>query len=233
MIAHDSPLRNLPQRIDRKQALFLDGIRHACEIAFFAHQRLRTSLAEIALSYPGPTPSDAFSGPFVDAWAVVDSLDRMRGLLQLMPGLTFRPSAENRPRFVVETESIRSVRNVSDHLAERADFVIARQGTALGVLSWVTPLDGQSARSCALRPGVLFESRTQVPNPLGRTVNAPSDLIVLEAGGHRASLTDAMEALARTVSYLESSLASAWIAQKLDASRAPSDVLVVAQIEIQ
>ena len=52
IIRTDSVLRQLPVGLDRKQALFLDGIRHAAEIMSLAYSRLTTTLTRIAQSDP-------------------------------------------------------------------------------------------------------------------------------------------------------------------------------------
>ena len=41
IIDEGSPFRRLPSELDRRQALFLDGIRYSVEMADLAHTRLR------------------------------------------------------------------------------------------------------------------------------------------------------------------------------------------------
>src|SRR6266487_2598090 len=139
MLVHDdSPLRRLQVRLERKQLLFFDGIRHAIEIADLAYERLRDTLSPITLNdQNAPFPKLRATGAFLDSWVIIDAVDRLRGLLQLMPDEALANSANTR-RFLEESNDVRSLRNVTDHLAQRADYVIANDSTALGILSWVT-----------------------------------------------------------------------------------------------
>jgi hypothetical protein len=86
MIDFNSPLRRLPPQLDRKQALFFDGIRHSVEIVHLAYSRLQHTLTNFALNYEvTPLPSETFTSAFLDAWAVVDGIDRFRAFWKLMP----------------------------------------------------------------------------------------------------------------------------------------------------
>ena len=88
---------------------------------------------------------------------MVDAIDRFRMLYLQMPGISFPP-----PKAGVETlqealTPFRDLRNVADHLAQRADFVVSRGGAALGTLSWLTgfKIDPITAWYCTLRPGTV------------------------------------------------------------------------------
>jgi hypothetical protein len=65
-----------------------------------------------------------------------------------------RPNGE--PGFLAKTEDIRLVRNVSDHLGQRAAYVAANGGAALGVLQWATPRSRDEVLSCSIRPTRLM-----------------------------------------------------------------------------
>ena len=52
MLNKDSILRQVPVAINPKQALFIDGIRHAVEIIDLAYGRLRDTLTRTALNPP-------------------------------------------------------------------------------------------------------------------------------------------------------------------------------------
>jgi hypothetical protein len=57
IIDDNSPLRRLPGELNRKQALFLDGIRYSVEIAYLSHTRLRQTLFELAHKREDPEAS--------------------------------------------------------------------------------------------------------------------------------------------------------------------------------
>jgi len=134
LIAQDSPLLRLPTQLNPKQTLFFDGIRHAAELADYAYTRLVESLTKIAVAASQREAQGSYTAPFLDAWAVVDSIDRLRGLLRLAPGVTSIPRSDGQPGFSEKTQVIRDLRNVADHIAERADYVIAEKSPALGAM---------------------------------------------------------------------------------------------------
>ena len=153
MITSDSILRQLPPGLNRKQAFFFDGIRHAAEIVWFAYSRLQSTLTDLAFERVAPIDyAPVFTSAFLDAWAIVDSIDRLRSLLNLVP-VPKAPRSESDPlSFDVVTADLRNLRNVADHLAQRADYVLANKTAALGVLSWVTILDSELPKivSCTI-----------------------------------------------------------------------------------
>lgn len=231
MIAPDSPLRRLPAKLERKQALFFDGIRHAAELADYAYGRLVESLTTLALAQHRGETQRSYTAPFLYAWAVVDSVDRLRGLLHLAPGVTATPHSDGQPSFRERTQVIRDLRNVADHVAERVDYIVAQNSTALGVLSWFTVLDEQRGLACTIMPGTSATGTAPLPNPVGKVMIPPTDLITLKVGEYTGSLSDAMGEMRRVVSSLEASLGS-WLCEHgFEGKQAGADVLVVALME--
>ena len=217
--------------MDRKQVLFFDGIRHAAELAEHAHLQLVKSLTILATAHHGTRASGSFTEPFLYAWAVVDAVDRLRALVGLLPGARRVQLPDGRPGFLEKTQVIRDLRNVADHVAERADYVIARDGTALGILSWFTLIDETHGVACTILPGTLANRSASFPNPLGKKLTPPTDLITLAAGEYAGSLSDAILDVRQAVTYLESSLESALRERGLDSARGVSDLLLTVQME--
>ena len=228
MISDDSPLKKLPDALDPKQTLFLDGIRHAAEFAHFAYQRLKDRLTELALRSREGHSGGNFTEPFLDAWSVVDAIDRLRSLVKLAPGFD-HTSASFSSQFLAQTQSIRLLRNVADHIAQRADQIVARKGTALGMLSWVTVKSEEHFMSCTIRPGTLRTSRTPVINPIEKSIVLPTGLVTLSAGEHSADLTEAMDWAYRMIKSIEITLEK-WLNEN-GLSHAPTaaDMLAVCE----
>lgn len=206
MLAEQSILRRLPRELNPKQALFLDGIRHSVEIADLAYRRLRETLTHIGIVESQELDLPASSThAFLDAWAMVDAIDRFRMLWQTLPNATpaeLPPGAE--PLSVV-AQPFRDLRNVADHLSQRADLVVAKGGAALGTLTWftgfkLTPLTGWM---CTLRPGTLRQTPTPWRDPITMTVDWPTDRICLAAGGYEANLSTILPHIALRVQILE------------------------------
>lgn len=217
MISGESSLLRLPANLDRKQALFLDGLRHAADIATLAYERLRQTLTKIAREKiePGllrPLQTEAF----VDAWALVDSIDRFRQLDLLFPQALPRDQRPELLTFLESTEPIRALRNVADHLAQRADQVVACEGTALGLIRWYTVLTSHEGLSCTLVPGRMQDGEFALVNPLGKSIHPPTCLIELTAGEHTASLSDAIGLLRNRVAQIEQAIAESHRRQLID-----------------
>lgn len=230
MISANSILRSLPKGLDRKQALFFDGLRHAAEITGFAYSRLQSNCTTIATEkHRQEDRADLYTAIFLDAWAIVDSIDRFRSLWQLLPIPGQQQTSAIGSSFASLTQPIRDLRNVADHLAQRADYVVAKQGTALGVISWVTCPDPiiKKAISCAIVPGTLQSSTIQLPMPSNRTIELPSGFIHLRAGEHNACLSDALPHMRALISSIEYSLDKEFRDQGVGNDSAHTDVLIV------
>ncbi len=230
MIDADSVLRRLPVGLDSKQALILDGIRHAAEIMSLAYSRLTVTLTRIALSDSARSDYSAdITSSFLDAWSLVDAVDRFRALWKSLPNA--RPAqlpigAKSIDDFA---QSFRDLRNVADHLAQRADFVVSKNGTALGSLSWFTgisqnPLEGWL---CAVVPGSAVRgSKGSFVDPFEHKEEWPTRNIWLTAGGYRASLSEVLPHVAIRIERLEASIVQALQGLTQQRPDAMSDTLI-------
>lgn len=187
MLSKDSIFRRLPARMERGQAVCLDGIRHAAEIADLAHTRLQQTLTELALT-KAESPLDrlAYTSAFLDAWAFVGAIDRIGSLFKLTPGVKRVPVEDLDP---IENTigPIRKLRNIADHLGQRVDYVVSKNGNAFGSLAWITYTDlaARKGRACQLQPGTIprqlkFEARMPEDHA---TPNEVTGRIRLFAGG--------------------------------------------------
>ena len=235
MLSENSILRRIPPRLDRKQTVFLDGIRHAAEIASLAYDRLTTTLTLLAVTQNGgeKTPPGAITSAFLDAWAFVDAVDRFRSFVQLMPGMELRARTDGRLGFRELSEPIRALRNVADHVAQRVDYVVANEGSALGCLKWLTMLDAEKGicSSAVLLAGTLRSNTTPIVNPSGLTFRARTDHIHLASGEHIAWLSDILLEMAERVQAIEASLEESVSNLGLAGQQAGSDVLMTVVIQ--
>jgi hypothetical protein len=114
IISDDSPLRCLPANLNREQTAYIDGIRVLIEMIGLAYGRLAANLVAIAT---GDTLSSALNAvAFQDAWAIVDSVHRLRKLLCQMPRMN-----QSTPKFKLfsrKTAPAVALRNRFQHLAE-------------------------------------------------------------------------------------------------------------------
>lgn len=210
LLGRDSPMRRIPINVQPKHAIFLDGMRHALEVMDVGFGRLRRELTMIALEPPEPADLPLVgASAFLDAWAVVDAIDRFRQLYLNFPGMTsWGGSAEVRPlRDALQT--FRDLRNVGDHLVGMSDRVLAKGGAAFGELSWLTGAQLSPevvAWHCVLRPGTLHSQPSMPTAPIETTLDWPTDYICMVAGGHRGNLSQVRTHIAGRVRHLESQL---------------------------
>lgn len=227
MLNEDSILRQVPAAINPKQALFIDGIRHAVEIIDLAYGRLRDTLTRVALNPPSSSELSYISShAFLDAWAIVDAIDRFRMLYLQMPGISFPPAKPGVVTLEEAIKSFRDLRNVADHLAQRADFVVSRGGAALGTLSWLTgfKIDPITAWYCTLRPGTVHAKPEFRKEPLVSTLDWPTDGITLVAGGYEGNLSSVRYHIEIRVKHFEEQLRKAFDEFNLADSPTASDV---------
>lgn len=210
MLSDNSILRRIPVVIEPKTAMFIDGIRHAVEIIELAYGRLNAALTELAMSPPESEELPSVStAAFLDAWAMIDSIDRFRMLYQQMPGISFGAPTPGVLTLQEACEPFRLLRNVADHIAQRAEFIVSRgDGAAMGVLTWFTcfQIEPFNAHLCMLRPGTLRAIPELGSGPFSTTFDWPTSRICLTAGGYEANLSEIRSHIARRVTHLEEQL---------------------------
>lgn len=211
LLGRDSPLRRIPVNIRPKQAVFLDGLRHATEVMDVGFSRLRHGLTRLALEPPEAEELPLITAClFLDAWAVVDAIDRFRQLYLEFPGMTRSSSSGSAMPLREALQTFRDLRNVGDHLAQRSEQVVAKGGgAALGELDWLTGaqlLPQVVAWHCVLRPGTLRTEPTLPTAPIETTLDWPTDRIRLSAGGYEGNLSQVRTHIAGRVRHLEAQL---------------------------
>jgi hypothetical protein len=210
LLGRGSVLRQIPVNVDPKQALFLDGIRHAVEIMDVAYGRLRNALTDLALNPPDSNQLPEISAHvFLDAWAFVDAVDRFRMLYTKMPGMKLGAARDGISPLLEATQEFRNLRNVADHLAQRADFVVSKNGAALGELSWLTGAQFEPeviAWHCTLRPGTLRAAPPTETDSIVSTLDWPTAAIRLSAGGYEGNLSGVRTHVAVRIRHLEAQL---------------------------
>lgn len=236
MLASDSALRRLPPQLERRQMLLFDALRHAAEIVDLAYRRIQTTLTAIAgAQVAGRETKEMYTAAFLDAWAMIDNIYKIRGILRSLDaaGFSEREAADGSPKATAFTDAIAKVRDIGDHIVGRADQVIAASSTALGILSWFTPLDTKPARgvSCVLAPGTIADLKASIINPLGQDCDLPSGLVTLQAGKYKVSLSDAFRNTVTLIERVEVGLDQVFKEKGVQGQNAGSDMLLVGYFE--
>ncbi|WP_062063829.1 hypothetical protein [Cellvibrio sp. OA-2007] len=193
MLSTNSSFRRVPNTLNPKQTVFIDGIRHAADIIEISYSRMRELLTEIALS---PPQSDKLQTVipyvFLDAWAMVDAIHKLRNLYIKFPHAIKEPLTEGVRSFSDSLEQVIDIRNIADHPHQRFDSVISKGGAAFGVMTWMTVFNSTplEAYFCTLQPGTLkSEPKFKRPEILAE-LELPTDRICLSLGGKTANLSE-------------------------------------------
>lgn len=234
MLSVDSPFLNIPTALDRKQAVFLDGMRHAGQIVELSYTRLCRALADLSANATTDAKSAGFTHVFLDAWAFIDAADRFRCLWEMQPSASsisgkFSPDAVR-----MQLQDIRDVRNVSAHLAQKIDQIVSLNSSVLGAISWVslistTPL---KVKTNFIRPGIMHgnvKGQFAMPNS-EVSFNHGSGYISVAAGKHDVNLSLAYQSICSIIEYAEASLKLAFQNPALE-QRLPTDMFGSAELD--
>lgn len=236
MISPDSPFKNIPKNLDRKQAFFLDGIRHAAEICDLSYHRLTAGLRDIALKPQGVPPEPSYALYFLDAWAFVDAADRLRCFWASQPNAKSLSGNFSPEILRHELDPIRKVRNIADHIAQRAEHVVSLNASALGILAWAT-LTSESplaAKTCVIRPGYAngsFSAHFSFPQETHNLINGCTE-VKIHAGYEMADLTLTHGKITQLVSFAESHLRREF-SKPVYASPSAADLLATADLNFE
>jgi hypothetical protein len=234
IIGNDSVLCKIPRALNRRQALFIEGIRLSIEMADLAHRRLRENL--LRLLQPNANPEDQITiSVMLDAWSIVDALNRLRGLVKNMPGIQKRYRIPEIRAFFDVTEQIPDLRNTVQHVETTIPGIIDDKNWAvLGSLSW-SVLDSEKllVTTYMFISGTAMGSRPFV-NPLKRIEwNVPVDSITIERSGVAVCLSDAMRRVAALAVGLEKKLARTFAEQVPEPQQyQPADVILGVAVSI-
>ena len=183
LIGFDSPLRRLPMALESKQALFLEGIRICLEMIDLAHFRLQTTLQEVAEFAETIFPNSqlALTAALIDAWSIIDSIHRLRGLIQHLPNFRHRNQNPAIHNFMKDSEVVVGFRNTVQHLdatIRKSDF--GPDWSVWGSLAWCVPSSTtDEVRSCMYASGRMKPGSRQLINPAGKTILLPVGVITL------------------------------------------------------
>lgn len=236
MFNNDSPLLNIPAKLQKRQAIFLDGIRQHAQIAIYAYTRLCKSLSELSVAHTSnPKNQQDFTHIFLDAWSCVEAADRFRQLWQLQPAADTIP-AEFSPEIINgKLQSIREIRNVSSHIAQKIDQIASLNASVSGLIRWVM-MHGKEPpviRTYFMRPGIIHgELSAKFLVPSGKVLFTHDvGHVVLNAGAHEGNLSEAYSIVCSVVNFAEEYLSSQFVGDLFE-PRLPTNILSSAQLQI-
>jgi hypothetical protein len=202
IIEDDSSLRRHPP-LRPKENVLVDAIRLSIEMANHAYSRLRSSAHTVSLSQKRKEvlPKHIFTPIFLDAWSIIDSVHRLRRLLQ---SVLLRKKAEVRG-FLAATKSITDLRNAVQHIDEEIENLADSNLPTWGALAWMfgnLPTDNR-AWCFVMVPGSVREGREHLFLKPEGDIRLPVDRLTLTAHGIEVSLSAVIDSVERLTRILE------------------------------
>jgi hypothetical protein len=190
--------------------MFFDGFRYAIEMAALSYQRLEAGLIGLTDIPDGVDMTPIFIAAFQDAWAFVDSINRLRRLLDHMPRMP-----KKSPRLQVfsrATSDIETLRNAIQHLDEELAQHKGLAQPVWGTLSWGVVVDPKENRVRVLTiiAGTLGDGTHRMLNPLDYPgFYSVIDHITLSAADVSVDLSDVQRSLTKLAGSLQASVTDA------------------------
>ncbi|MEP6957638.1 MAG: hypothetical protein ABI980_02830 [Nitrospirota bacterium] len=205
IIGDDSPFLRHPPLHPTESAL-VDAIRFSIEMADHAYSRLRSSAHTISLSQMRKEvlPKNIFAPIFLDAWSVIDSVHRLRKLLE---SALLRNRAEVRG-FLPTTRSITDLRDAVQHIDERIEGLADSNLPTWGALAWMfgnLPTDNR-AWCFVMVPGSVREGRKHLFLKPAGDIRLPVDRLSLTAHRIEVSLSTVIDSVERLTRILEADI---------------------------
>lgn len=158
LIPDDSLLRRLRDDFSREQVLIFDGIRYAAEMADIAYWRLFDLLQEMSSLHNTELTTRQIAIAMLDVWSVVDSVHRLRDLLNDLPGV---PKKTWFDLFLKRTQNVADLRDAIQHQVgksrARIQSLVANAEQIWGFLSWAEVRDSRyTGEWYMMSPGAVF-----------------------------------------------------------------------------
>jgi hypothetical protein len=204
LIPPDSSLLRIPANLKNNQRLFIDGIRYSVQMFEVAYNRISSTLTTLHGEDEASTPY-AFAHIFLDAWSMVDNINRIRELIDHMPGMSKGPIIKT---FLRTTKDFNKLRNAHQHL--KGEYATDNSSLApWGTVTWIEvsneDLMNNRIKSHILIAGANVTAEYIVINPLGKRIKLPVDCISLSGFGFSVSLSDAFLSVERLTHGVEAS----------------------------
>jgi hypothetical protein len=129
-----SALLRIPSSANAEDVMYLDAMRYAAEMLQLSFDRLCNSLLHLPLVDDGTRHRFLSVSAIQDAWAMIDSGDRLRSLIKSSKLLKAHP--ELCSSFIESILPIRDLRNTVQHLDHKIPSLAANEWPVWGTLKW-------------------------------------------------------------------------------------------------
>lgn len=182
LIANESVLNDVHKiKASERVVLLLEAIVSLIKMIDISYLRLVSFLQNL--------PNLASEEVILEAWTIVDNLNRLRCVLGKGSGVK-----KNSPWFQLISRQIKIVessRNFIEHYDRSLELLLANVKPVLGHLSWIEPEDEKTFLSKVSIPGKmrLFKG-LGIVNPAGKKIRDRIDQITLYLDDNELNLSD-------------------------------------------
>jgi len=194
----------------------LDGISISIDMATMSYGRLQNSLLALSrgVAQDQPQPPALGALAMMDAWMIIDAVNRLRALVEATRGLRRGPAVVS---FYRSVEDVEILRNAVQHLPGQVAELEKNGRPLWGSLSW-SYREPPTAAIHLLVPGTIAPTEgLPMVNPLAEQVEIPIGLITLTAAEVTVCLSEVLQAVGRFAERLERAAAIAFAALPPDA----------------
>lgn len=177
----DSALTHLPQSMPVAEVMQLDAMRYAAEMVELSFTRLCEGLTAIVGENDEQKHRQLSVQVLTDAWAVIDSADRLRSLVRTSKLF----DEDDKASFDTSMKPIRDLRNTVQHLDGKIASLAARKWPVWGSLRWFEWIEPPHVgRVCVMVPGSRVTGRPEMAQAPRTTDTAPgvSEVVLLSDG---------------------------------------------------
>ena len=196
-------LRRIPVDVDRRTILFLDGIRYSIQSFEIASGRLAQTLTKLSKNNNSDEDlGEIISFATIDAWSIVDSIHRLRELLEQLPGLK-----KNTPElqiFLRRTSAIEELRHYFQHFRTEIDSFVEKAMPLWGTISWSTINDETGlSETHTIVPGTYFHGAWAATCTFDTQEGRFVDRVLLHAGPCKVDLADIEDYIKELIAWYQ------------------------------
>lgn len=179
--------------LKRRQELYLDGIETSLVMTRISYARLYSDVECFSREEDqNSLPTSSQVQILLDAWSLVDTINRLRILIPQTPGLKKNIFVDH---FQKETNSIEEFRHFAQHLRREIPKLEDTGWPLWGSLSWIYESPEMQTQKLVkifvIIPGRLAKSGGYpAVNPVGLRIEPPVDHIRLTVGTSTIDLSD-------------------------------------------
>lgn len=194
--------------LKRRQEVFLDGIDFSLDMAKTCYSRLALSVQRFShlMNQEKELPGELKKIIFLDAWSLVDIVNRLRILVSQTPGL-------KKNSFVISFQKATKDIEIFRDFIQHVDGEIRNEKNSgwpiWGALSWIYITTEKKIFVSGTTGGSFTNFESPIINPAGKNIQPPVDHILLSISDIAIDLSETFDAIMNFAKRFQSGLVQA------------------------